>query len=87
MQHHPTACSTGVHHTIHTPGHLVHLLLLALQGVVDAIRLLGERVGSTATFVQAALGTILRDTPPEYHEGNNQALSVSSHVKVLHVIK
>ena len=54
-----------------------------LQGVVDAIRLLSERVGSTATFVQAALGTVLRDTPPEYHGGNISRLRVSPHATVL----
>ena len=44
-----------------------------------AIRLLAERVGSTATFVQAALGKVLKDTPPDYHEGNISLLRVSPH--------
>ena len=55
----------------------------ALQGVMDAIRLLAERVGSTATFVQAAVDKVLKDTPPDYHEQNISLLRVSPHATVI----
>ena len=41
---------------------------------MDAIHLLAERVGSTATFVQAAMSKILRDTPSQYYDRNNSLL-------------